>query len=143
MRYKIFAVLFVLSSLSLPFAAFLFARDPSDPLTLRPPFGHHANHAYVVGAFAAWSENDDERGEKTSTIAVYENGVKLGPAHSSVPDIVGLGGGRYRYMKVDPVNNSSGLIFSTSDNTDPNTNGRLYRVFNPNAKNLSQRQPAD
>ncbi|UQD96757.1 hypothetical protein [Bradyrhizobium japonicum] len=141
MKYRLFAVLFILCS-SLPFvAAYFLARDPSDPLILRPPFDHHTNYAYVVGVAAGWSEVDDEHGEQSSTIEVYENGVRLGPAHSSVSDVVMIGGGRYRYMEVDSVNHTSGIIFSTSDNTDPNTNGRLYRVFNPNAKKPHQRAP--
>ncbi|MDI2073791.1 MULTISPECIES: hypothetical protein [Bradyrhizobium] len=94
---------------------------------MRAAFDHHTNYAYVVGVAAEWSEVDGEHGEQPSTVEVYENGVRLGPAHSSVSDVVMIGGGRYRYMEVDSVNHTSGIIYSMT--TDPNTNGRLYRVF--------------
>jgi hypothetical protein len=57
-----------------------------------------------------------------SPLIVYENDRPLGPAHSGHESIQKDGHGRYSHWK------SIGLIFSTSDNSDPNTNGNSYTV---------------
>jgi hypothetical protein len=46
------------------------------------------------------------------------------------------GGGRYLFWR----SGSNMLIFSTSDNSDPNTNGRTYRVSDPGARDPYQAQ---
>ena len=56
-----------------------------------------------------------------STLQLYENGKQLGPAHSLHEDIRNAGGGRFSHW-------GNGLIFSTSDNTDPRSNARTYSV---------------
>ncbi|MCK4532386.1 hypothetical protein KAU39_01250, partial [bacterium] len=55
-------------------------------------------------------------------LILYENGVKLGPAHSEHSQIRKKGKGRFSHWKSDV------LYFSTSDNTDPRNNGRKYKV---------------
>ena len=60
-----------------------------------------------------------------SPIVLYENGRALGPAHSNHGDIARLGEGRYSHWK------SQGMVFSSSDNTNPNTNGRQYWAVLP------------
>jgi hypothetical protein len=54
-----------------------------------------------------------------STIRIFENGKSLAPAHSIHGDIRRLGKGRFSHW-FDHV------YFSTSDNSDPRTNGRTY-----------------
>lgn len=54
-----------------------------------------------------------------SNLVLYENGKKLGPAHTLHANIRTQGLGRYSHW----YNN---LFFSASDNTDPRTNGRTY-----------------
>lgn len=56
-----------------------------------------------------------------SGLRVLENGVALGPAHARHRHIVGQGGGRFSHWGCD-------LYFSSSDNTDPATNGRRYQI---------------
>src|ERR1700738_336344 len=56
-----------------------------------------------------------------SALALFEDGRLLGPAHVSHADIRGLGAGRYSHW-------SNYILFSTSDNSDPRTNGRRYRA---------------
>jgi hypothetical protein len=69
---------------------------------------------------------EDEKAEaQHSPVLLYENDKPLGPAHSLPADIERLGGGRYAQLK------GQGLIFSTSDNSDPNNNGRHYWVVAP------------
>jgi len=54
-----------------------------------------------------------------STLRLYENGRELSPAHAPHDDIRNYGGGRYSHW-------GDALYFSSSDNTDPRTNGRTY-----------------
>lgn len=65
---------------------------------------------------------DDERHPTRSAAVLSERGVVLAPAHSSPHvDIVEQGGGRYSHWR-------GTLIFSSSDNSDPRSNGRTYRL---------------
>jgi hypothetical protein len=62
---------------------------------------------------------------QVSPVLIYENDKLLGPSHSQHSDIEKKGMGRYSHWK------NSGLIFSTSDNTDPGQNGRNYWAVVP------------
>ena len=63
----------------------------------------------------------DIRGGR-STLELYEDGKLLGPAHASHADTRTLGGGRWSHW------GAHSLWFSTSDNSDPRTNGRKYKA---------------
>jgi hypothetical protein len=54
-----------------------------------------------------------------SGVVVYEDGTALGPRVSLYDDVSELGRGRYLHC-------GRQLVFSSSDNTDPNRNGRVY-----------------
>ncbi|EOR93843.1 hypothetical protein ADIARSV_2980 [Arcticibacter svalbardensis MN12-7] len=54
-----------------------------------------------------------------STLKIYENGKLLGAAHSLHRDIRNVGKGKFSHW-------DTGLYFSSSDNSDPRTNGRTY-----------------
>ena len=54
-----------------------------------------------------------------SPVELFEDDRPLGPAHSATGDIRDIGGGRFLHAK-------EALYFSTSDNTDPRSNGRHY-----------------
>ena len=60
-----------------------------------------------------------------SPVLLYENDRLLGPAHSSHDDIAHLGEGRYSHWK------QQGFFFSSSDKSDPNSNGRSYWAVVP------------
>lgn len=60
-----------------------------------------------------------------SQLVLREDGRSLGPAHSLHKAIRVLGRGRYSHWG---EGNGSSLFFSTSDNSDPNVNGRNYSV---------------
>jgi MoaA/NifB/PqqE/SkfB family radical SAM enzyme len=62
---------------------------------------------------------DDEQHPYRSTLCLKENTVPLLFAHQHLDDVVQFGGGRYCHWHDD-------LVFSTSDNSDPNINGRFY-----------------
>lgn len=68
-----------------------------------------------------------------SKVRIYEDGVELGEAHVGHSEIVELGQGRYSHWGIGTsregllrLRNFSTLWFSSSDNTDPRTNGRRY-----------------
>lgn len=65
---------------------------------------------------------DDGEHASRSTLLLYEDDKLLQPAHAMHEDIRNLGGGCYSHWK-------DMLYFSTSDGSDPNTNGRVYRII--------------
>lgn len=62
--------------------------------------------------------------ERPSSLVLFEDASSLGPSGSTHQDIREHGRGRFSHW-------GSTLYFSTSDNTDPLTNGRTYRVISP------------
>ena len=82
--------------------------------------------AYFVRAYSEF-EDSDPKAQK-SPVMLYENDRPLGPAHSDHYDIEAIGLGRYSHWK------DLGLLFSASDNTDPNKNGRAYWAVIPGGK---------
>jgi len=60
-----------------------------------------------------------------SRVILLEDGVPLEPAHAGHIDTIINGEGRWSHW------GSRGIYFSSSDNSDPRTNGREYRVVNP------------
>jgi hypothetical protein len=96
---------------------------PSGPAyALQAPFQKHGagGAAYIAAAPLLKSDSDTSEGPTRSTYLVCENRYALGPAHSLHTDISTKGKGRFSHWGPD------GFIFSTSDNSDPNTNGRIY-----------------
>jgi hypothetical protein len=96
-------------------------------LRIRKPFETYAGmHMALYRELNTLTDlADSEDDPRRSPILLYEDYQLLGPAHSSHRDIAVLGNGRYSHWK------THGLLFSTSDNSDPNTNGRVYLVVVP------------
>jgi len=103
----------------------------------------HASVAerYLVPAECIQPENDScyiasmdfgEEGDKftgnKSMIVLFEDGKLLGPPRSIHADIREKGGGRYSHWTRET------LYFSSSDNSDPRTNGRKYEVASRNTR---------
>jgi FkbM family methyltransferase len=65
---------------------------------------------------------DDGEHLTRSALLLYEDDELLQPAHAMHDDIRNLGAGRYSHWNEE-------LYFSTSDGSDPNTNGRVYRII--------------
>ncbi|WP_407169426.1 hypothetical protein [Bradyrhizobium sp. ORS 111] len=86
---------------------------------------NHANisHQKKLDQLSKWAD-DEAADPQKSPIVVYENTVPLGPSHSSFEDIAKKGAGRYAYWR-------NGLTFSTSDNSNPGSNGRTYWAVLP------------
>jgi hypothetical protein len=78
--------------------------------------------------FAFVSRAGDDGQDGTDTFAapprLLEDGRVLGPAVSAPREVRRLGGGRYGFFH-------GALYFSSSDGTDPRTNGRAYRLERP------------
>jgi hypothetical protein len=70
------------------------------------------------------SLSDDVDLWQRSPLRLFEGDRPLGPAHALHRVIRDAGGGTYSHWQTR-------LIFSTSDNSDPNTNGRGYRFALP------------
>jgi len=62
-----------------------------------------------------------------SPIEIYENDKRLGPAHSHHTDVARTGHGRFSHWR----NGGAIFVFSSSDNSDPQTNGRAYWAVKP------------
>lgn len=57
--------------------------------------------------------------ESRSRLQLFEDGRLLGPAHAPQTEVVQYGSGRFSHW-------ARSLFFSSSDNTDPGQNGRVY-----------------
>jgi glycosyltransferase involved in cell wall biosynthesis len=64
---------------------------------------------------------DDTEHPTRSTLLLFENDNLLQPAHALHDDVWNVGGGCYSHW-------TAVLYFSTSDGSDPNTNGREYKI---------------
>jgi SAM-dependent methyltransferase len=70
-----------------------------------------------------WPSDDGGDGAHSPAV-LLEDGVPLGPAHSLHDSIRQKGGGRYSHW-------GGTVFFSTSDNSSPKENGRVYTLTTP------------
>ena len=92
---------------------------------LEPPFSPQGAYGFVAGARAiAPDESDTAESPQRSTAVLCEDGKVIGPPHSAHADIAERGQGRYSHW-------SGYVVFSSSDGTDPRTNGRQYALVFP------------
>jgi len=82
--------------------------------------------AFVAHASRLGDMADSSDGPRRSPVILYENEKPLGPPHSAHSDISKFGLGRFSHW-----NTARGFIFSSSDNSDPNFNGRNYWAILP------------
>lgn len=88
-------------------------------VTLQGPFRHDTGHAYTVVAPEGWAADGVDGNH--SRLVLREDGVELGPGHKAHDTVRNDGGGAFSHW-------GRTLWFSTSDNSDPNINGRAYTV---------------
>jgi hypothetical protein len=81
-------------------------------------------YAYMAALPKLASLSDSQDTPARSNLLVCENNNLLGPMHTTHLEIAKEGHGRYSHW-------TTTLVFSASDNTDPNTNGRSYSVVEP------------
>jgi hypothetical protein len=81
----------------------------------------------AAGAISRVTLDGEDTNEvsRQSQVLLYEDGKLLGPAHNVHSEIAELGHGRYSHWE------GVGIIFSASDNSDPNTNSRYYWAVIP------------
>ncbi|MFN0122588.1 MAG: hypothetical protein ACKV2V_18990 [Blastocatellia bacterium] len=92
----------------------------SIPASVIQPEKGHAFVAQVPGSrYRLPLRGDDAIDSKRSTLELYENGRRFEVPHSGHDDIREKGLGVYSHW-------GNYLYFSTSDNSDPRTNGRVY-----------------
>jgi hypothetical protein len=65
---------------------------------------------------------DSNRLPTISSLQVRDDRHALSPAHALYADLAAIGAGRYSHW-------NGYLIFSTSDNSDPRSNGRVFSIF--------------
>jgi FkbM family methyltransferase len=93
---------------------------------LEGPFVHHDGLCWSIGLPSLEELADDEQHPSRSSLILFEDENILQPAHALHEDIGALGKGRFSHWM-------SNLYFSTSDGSDPNTNGRKYIALFINA----------
>lgn len=81
--------------------------------TLAGPFEHVRGHGFAASSLAA------SAGRDLSAMMIYEDSKPLGLARSREHDILVHGRGRFIYTPAR-------MLFSSGDNSDPNSNGRSY-----------------
>jgi 2-polyprenyl-6-hydroxyphenyl methylase/3-demethylubiquinone-9 3-methyltransferase len=93
------------------------------------PFGHQRGRMWQIPAphLSALADSDgDPGGQHRSPVFVFEDDRQLALPHSLHDDIARRGAGRFSHW-------GDYIYFSTSDGSDPNRNGRLYRLVYPRA----------
>lgn len=79
-----------------------------------------------------FSEGDDNAGDAhgalRAALILWEDDRPLGPAHAFNDAIHGTGAGAYSFRAIGA---DRALVFSTSDNSDPRSNGRQYVIRYP------------
>lgn len=85
-----------------------------------PPFAACTAFGWLARGVTL-TEGDASYHEDRSRTVLLEDGQPLGPPHSSHSFIDHGGRGRYSHWETF-------LCFSTSDNSDPRTNGRIYQI---------------
>jgi|SRR5262249_12161119 len=91
-----------------------------------PPFSQsqmEVGYAYKVSIPQLSGVADTERGLFSPTV-VCEGDHQMGPAHTPIVEIIQKGSGRF-------IHYEDNVYFSSSDKTDPNSNGRQYRIVIP------------
>ena len=83
------------------------------------PYTREQGLAWVTALPADLIEGDTPKALMRSPMLLFEDGAALGPPHTMHDIIRRFGGGAYSHW-------GKSLLFSTSDDSDPNTNGRTY-----------------
>jgi hypothetical protein len=84
-----------------------------------------SGHSYTSLTRVLRDVSDTQEFPTRSPVVLYEDDKPLGPPHSAHSDISNLGRGRFSHW------HTLGFFISTSDNSDPRTNGRKYWAVVP------------
>jgi SAM-dependent methyltransferase len=100
----------------------------AEGVRLKPPFAHDGGHCWSVdlrllaNASALATVADMPGARAQSPLVVLEDGKAIGKPHAVHDEIRRTGGGLYSHWR-------TALYFSTSDNSNPNRNGRSYALL--------------
>lgn len=83
---------------------------------------HAGNFCYTSPAPPDCPSGDDVQNGQRSTLRLFEDGIELGPGHSMHDEIFKDGDGRFSHW-------GQWLMFSSSDGSDPRSNGRTYSAM--------------
>lgn len=89
---------------------------------LFPPFRHERGRMWSIDIPDLAQIADDLNHNHRSPVLLFENGNQLRKPHASHNEIDRRGGGNFSHWE-------SGILFSTSDGSDPNTNGHSYSIL--------------
>jgi 2-polyprenyl-3-methyl-5-hydroxy-6-metoxy-1,4-benzoquinol methylase len=95
--------------------------DISTTRRLQPPFTRESGFAWQVSIPDLRHEADDLDAPSRSRVVLLEDGAPLWLRHTLHEEIRTRGRGAYSHWR-------DSLILSTSDNSDPNSNGRVYEI---------------
>ena len=93
-------------------------------VALQEPYPLNSGYAYTANLLEFQQISDSMGTPQRSTVVLCEDGRVLGPAHSQPDEIGQLGRGRFSHW-------DTYVVFSASDNSDPNANGREYVAVLP------------
>lgn len=86
--------------------------------------GSDGGFAWIIGGTYG-TPADNSNYPTQSILRIFENSTELGPAHSLHADIRTLGLGRFSHWSLTDGSGES-IRFSSTDNSNPKTNGRTY-----------------
>jgi hypothetical protein len=95
--------------------------DRAGALSLRRPFRHERGFAWQVHLPQFANTADAVDAPQRSPLVLLEDGRPLWLRHTLHEEIRSSGSGTYSHW-------GEHLLLSTSDNTDPNSNGRVYEI---------------
>ena len=102
-------------------ARFMAGRTPTSVHRLEGPIRRERGYCFYYPLPEAVPAGDSADGASSTTL-LLENARALGPGHAEHDDVRTLGRGLYSHWNRQ-------LYFSTSDSSDPNTNGRVYTLL--------------
>jgi len=97
------------------------AYDSATAVPLGGPFAHDGGFAWRAGLPGLIAGADDLDTPRRSRLVLLEDGAPLWLRHTQHCDIRDQGHGLYSHWREN-------LVFSSSDNSDPNCNGRRYHI---------------
>jgi hypothetical protein len=99
-------------------------RWKASEVVLERPFAKQGRYGYVASVPSLEGTSDSMETPQRSRALLCENGKPIGTAHSQHADIRDKGAGLFSHWRIE-------MLFSSSDNSDPNANGRTYSVVQP------------
>jgi hypothetical protein len=96
-------------------------------IDLSPPLSQLEGYAYKVSIPQLSDVGDTAESATRSPTVVCEGDHRMGPGHTPFLEIIQKGAGRF-------IHYNDIVVFSSSDNTDPNSNGRRYKIVIPSSR---------